>query len=449
MPRVAQLRRPEQPGGERDVDPLGCEPLLELGARELVLPGGERRLDGLAHRVERHAALAVAHFAQGELQRAAGGRDSGRGPPRAPTASLPLLRRRVPPARGRRDPRWRPYPTVSPPFAGTGTGARRPGSCCGGDDALLARRRPGDEPGLRKGEDARSRHRRRYYPAMSEYDAWAPVYDEWASDMTEDVAHYVSLAREADGPIVELMVGTGRVAIEVVRETGKPVLGIDSSPAMLEIARERVGGPAARTAARRCARTRARRAGGADLRPVPLAPAPARLAREAASVRARRGLAASRRSIRLQRLRLQPHDCGAARRDDAEPERRRAHASLFPGRQPHRDRAGRRRDDPDLVGDEGRVGRSDRRRRARGRGALRLVRPASRSTTSRSSSSTWLASPERLRPHRPALRPVERERRRGRLLLRRRGARGRRRARGARRRERDGSRFRPRWPVRT
>ena len=74
---------------------------------------------------------------------------------------------------------------------------------------------------------------------MSEYDAWAPVYDAWASDMTEDVGHYVSLAREADGPIVELMVGSGRVAIEVARETGKPVLGIDSSPAMLVIARER------------------------------------------------------------------------------------------------------------------------------------------------------------------------------------------------------------------
>jgi SAM-dependent methyltransferase len=74
---------------------------------------------------------------------------------------------------------------------------------------------------------------------MSEYDAWAPVYDAWAADMTEDVAHYVSLAREADGPIVELMVGSGRVAIEVVRATGRPVLGIDSSPAMLEIARER------------------------------------------------------------------------------------------------------------------------------------------------------------------------------------------------------------------
>lgn len=77
---------------------------------------------------------------------------------------------------------------------------------------------------------------------MSKYDPWAAVYDTWNARMTEDVPHYVRLARDADGPIVELMVGSGRVAIEVVRETGKPVLGIDSSPAMLEIARERAAG---------------------------------------------------------------------------------------------------------------------------------------------------------------------------------------------------------------
>jgi SAM-dependent methyltransferase len=77
---------------------------------------------------------------------------------------------------------------------------------------------------------------------MSDYDSWASVYDAWTAGLTDDTAHYVSLAREADGPIVELMVGTGRVAIEVVRETGKPVLGIDSSPAMLEIADERAAG---------------------------------------------------------------------------------------------------------------------------------------------------------------------------------------------------------------
>ena len=77
---------------------------------------------------------------------------------------------------------------------------------------------------------------------MSDYDSWAAVYDAWSAEMTGDVAHYVRLAEEADGPIVELAVGTGRVAIPIVKETGKPVLGIDSSPAMLEIARERSAG---------------------------------------------------------------------------------------------------------------------------------------------------------------------------------------------------------------
>jgi SAM-dependent methyltransferase len=75
---------------------------------------------------------------------------------------------------------------------------------------------------------------------MSDYDVFAKDYDEWAKGMTEDVAFYVDLAREADGPVVELAVGTGRVAIPVARETGKRVLGFDLSPAMLAIARERV-----------------------------------------------------------------------------------------------------------------------------------------------------------------------------------------------------------------
>ena len=74
---------------------------------------------------------------------------------------------------------------------------------------------------------------------MSEYDAFAPIYDVWSADMTEDVDFYVDLAREADGPVVELAVGTGRVAIPVAQRTGKRVIGIDSSPAMLEAAQER------------------------------------------------------------------------------------------------------------------------------------------------------------------------------------------------------------------
>jgi SAM-dependent methyltransferase len=74
---------------------------------------------------------------------------------------------------------------------------------------------------------------------MSAYDAFAPIYDAWAADMTEDVDFYVELAREADGTtVVELAVGTGRVAIPVAARAGKRVVGIDSSPAMLAFARD-------------------------------------------------------------------------------------------------------------------------------------------------------------------------------------------------------------------
>jgi SAM-dependent methyltransferase len=71
------------------------------------------------------------------------------------------------------------------------------------------------------------------------YGAFAAIYDEWSAHMTEDVPFFVELAREAEGPVVELGVGNGRVAIPVARELGKPMLGIDRSPAMLEQARER------------------------------------------------------------------------------------------------------------------------------------------------------------------------------------------------------------------
>jgi SAM-dependent methyltransferase len=74
---------------------------------------------------------------------------------------------------------------------------------------------------------------------MSWDEAFADRYDQWASDMTADVAFYVGLARDADGPLVELAVGNGRVAIPVARATGRQVIGIDSSPAMIEQAQVR------------------------------------------------------------------------------------------------------------------------------------------------------------------------------------------------------------------
>jgi len=70
-------------------------------------------------------------------------------------------------------------------------------------------------------------------------EGFARRYDEWSAPMTEDVGFYVGLARETDGPLVELGIGSARVAVPVAQATGRQVIGIDSSPAMLEQARVR------------------------------------------------------------------------------------------------------------------------------------------------------------------------------------------------------------------
>jgi SAM-dependent methyltransferase len=74
---------------------------------------------------------------------------------------------------------------------------------------------------------------------MSWDEAFSRRYDDWSANMTEDIAFYVELARHADGPIVELAVGSGRVAIPVAQATGRAIIGVDASPAMLEQARTR------------------------------------------------------------------------------------------------------------------------------------------------------------------------------------------------------------------
>ncbi len=74
---------------------------------------------------------------------------------------------------------------------------------------------------------------------MSWDEAFANHYEAWSAPMTADVAFYVALARQADGPLVELAIGNGRVAIPVAQATGRRVIGIDSSPAMLKQARLR------------------------------------------------------------------------------------------------------------------------------------------------------------------------------------------------------------------
>ena len=71
---------------------------------------------------------------------------------------------------------------------------------------------------------------------MTLYDKIASIYDPWSRSVTEDVGFYVDQALASGGPVVELGVGTGRIAIPIAR-AGVDVIGVDSSPGMLAVAR--------------------------------------------------------------------------------------------------------------------------------------------------------------------------------------------------------------------
>ncbi len=66
----------------------------------------------------------------------------------------------------------------------------------------------------------------------SPYDTIAELYDPWSRSVKEDVGFYVKEARASSGPVVELGIGTGRIAIPVAW-AGIRVIGVDSSREML------------------------------------------------------------------------------------------------------------------------------------------------------------------------------------------------------------------------
>src|SRR5262245_29941424 len=66
----------------------------------------------------------------------------------------------------------------------------------------------------------------------------AALFDQLYRRRAADVRCYVELARRHGGPVLELGVGTGRVAAALAR-AGFDVLGVDLLPSMLARARER------------------------------------------------------------------------------------------------------------------------------------------------------------------------------------------------------------------
>jgi SAM-dependent methyltransferase len=72
----------------------------------------------------------------------------------------------------------------------------------------------------------------------SAYDRLGRRYDAWCRSVTEDIPFYVELALAAGGRVLEVGVGSGRIAVPVAL-AGVPVVGVDSSRVMLDLARER------------------------------------------------------------------------------------------------------------------------------------------------------------------------------------------------------------------
>lgn len=73
-------------------------------------------------------------------------------------------------------------------------------------------------------------------------EAIADVYDDWYADVSDVEGTVAAVARlAAGGPVLELGVGTGRLALPLAA-AGVEVHGVDASPAMVERLRAKPGG---------------------------------------------------------------------------------------------------------------------------------------------------------------------------------------------------------------
>ncbi len=84
------------------------------------------------------------------------------------------------------------------------------------------------------------------YDASTYGDRFADVYDAWYGEVTDVAACTASLAalaQERGGPVLELGIGSGRLALPLV-ELGVEVHGIDASAAMVDCLRGKPGGAA-------------------------------------------------------------------------------------------------------------------------------------------------------------------------------------------------------------
>ncbi len=75
----------------------------------------------------------------------------------------------------------------------------------------------------------------------AEYDRFADIYAVWtdtAASSRANLGFYVDAYRAVDGPVVELGVGDGRIAVQAARQ-GRDIIGVDLSETMLDHCRRR------------------------------------------------------------------------------------------------------------------------------------------------------------------------------------------------------------------
>lgn len=72
------------------------------------------------------------------------------------------------------------------------------------------------------------------------WDVFADFYDDYYDEesIPDDTEFYVELAQEADGPVLEVGCGTGRIYLELLR-AGVDAYGIDVSQGMLDVLHDR------------------------------------------------------------------------------------------------------------------------------------------------------------------------------------------------------------------
>lgn len=74
---------------------------------------------------------------------------------------------------------------------------------------------------------------------MRLYDDIAHLYEADVAHYTDDIAFYQAMTERAGDPLLDVMCGTGRVLVPLAA-AGHTITGLDSSPAMLKIAQQRL-----------------------------------------------------------------------------------------------------------------------------------------------------------------------------------------------------------------